>query len=72
MSEPIHADNISADEIREAQDLAPEQISSECAADALGLPYWDHYEDKRVWPCIERMREARERCAAILNARAKR
>lgn len=63
----LSADNITAEQIREAQDRWPDKISSERAANALGLP-WAHTDGGLpiFWDFSD-MWEARYAIAQLIN-----
>lgn len=63
----VTVDNITAAQIRAASDLWPEWISSECAANALGLPESHTRGGLPLYPPPHAMYNARDVIARIIS-----
>lgn len=65
----ITADTLTADQIRAARDAYPEHITSECSANALGLPIGHTPGGLPIYPPCAWIFNARTSIAILINAR---
>lgn len=66
----ITSENLTADLIKQARDQWPDKISSECSANALGLPESHTDGGLPVYPSPRVMYRARLTIATLINARS--